>query len=210
MVNECKKDQNVDLALNAATKLVLKNGIDGTTKEMIARESGLSRKSIDRYFSDKSICMLQIAKRMGAKIRENVTSKYTDEMFTGGRYLGADLFERYILDFKNLFVSNPNVFMFYTEFRIHYTRYGSDVLKEYDELSELSGCKRLLESIFILGQLDGSLSVFSSPSNEAEHFCRTYFSFLGDMSVTFGERKDATLQQIDKFIDRTIKLYRRD
>jgi AcrR family transcriptional regulator len=61
MANEQIKAQNIELVLNKTYHLFLKHGIERVTKEMIAHESGLSRRTIDRYFTDKTDCVLQVA-----------------------------------------------------------------------------------------------------------------------------------------------------
>jgi AcrR family transcriptional regulator len=189
---------------------VLSQGIDGTTKEMIARSSGLSRKSIDRYFTEKPAYMLKIAKRIGDSVWKSVNGRYSNDMFTGGKYTGADLLEMYMQDIKSLFMHKTSIFVFYMEFKIYFSRHDSNYVKDYQDLSNSVGCKRLVESIFILGQIDGSLSVPSDPSTEADSFCRAYLSFLSDMALSYEDQKEETVRKIDRYIDRMLNLYRRD
>jgi AcrR family transcriptional regulator len=210
MVNESKKQQNVELALSKATELVLTYGIEGTTKEMIARSSGLSRKSIDRYFTEKPIYMLQIAKKLNDGVFKSINGRYNDGMFTDGKYSGADLLEMYMQDVKSLFMHKPNIFVFYMEFKIYLSHNDEYLSKETKELSENVGCRRLLESIFVLGQIDGSLCTINNPAAESKYFCREFLSFLSDMAITYESHKEATIQQVDRYIEKTLKIYKRD
>jgi AcrR family transcriptional regulator len=210
MVNEARKLQNVELALSKATELALTLGIEDTTKEMVARECGLSRKSIDRYFADKPHCMLQVAHFIGNNVWNELNARYGNDVFSGGEFTGAELLERYMNDIKSVFIRRPNLFIFYMEFKIYLYHHSKDFKKDYSELVETIGCRRLAEGMFALGLVDGSLHIRTDVASEAEYFCRSFFSFLSNMAITYKDENESAIRQIDRYMNRVMKLYRRD
>jgi hypothetical protein len=180
---------------------------------MIAKESQLSRKSIDRYFPDKPTCMIEVAKYIGETVWKSINEKYVNEMFTGGEYTGADLLKMYMEDIKGVFKQEPNIFVFYIEFKIYLARHSEDsedFKRKYGELKKTIGCGLLAEAIYLLGSEDGSLRIALDVSAEAEYFCKSYFSFLSNMALMYEDQKDLALWQIDRYIRRIINLYKRD
>jgi AcrR family transcriptional regulator len=210
MVNEGVKTQNIELALTRASDLVLEYGIEGTTKEMIARESGLSRKSIDRYFTDKPKCILQVAKLIGKSIWKSINEQYLDMMSGKGKYLGSDLLEMYMDAVKNVFMHRTSLFVFYMELLVYFYRHSDDFKQDYDQLTESIGCRRLVESIFLVGEEDGSIQKQVNVKAQAEYFCRAYFSFLSNLAIDYKERTETALFQIDLYIGRMIHLYKKE
>jgi AcrR family transcriptional regulator len=210
MVNEGVKVQNIELALTKAAELVLGCGIEGTTKEMIARESGLSRKSIDRYFSDKPKCMLQVAKLIGKSVWQSINEQYLDMMTSKGKYTGASLLEMYMDAVKSVFMRRTSLFVFYMELMIYSYRHSDDFQRDYAELTDSIGCRRLVESIFLVGEQDGSLRKQADAKTQAEYFSRSYFSFLSNMAIDYKERTESALLQIDLYIGRAMNLYKNE
>jgi AcrR family transcriptional regulator len=210
MVNEARKLQNVELALSKATEFALTLGIEDTTKELVARESGLSRKSIDRYFADKPHCMLQVAHFIGNNVWTELNERYGNDVFSNGEFTGAELLERYMNDIKAVFVRRPSLFIFYMEFKIYLYRHSKDFKKDYTELVETIGCRRLTEGMFALGLVDGSIHIKTDVASEAEYFCRSFFSFLSNMAITYKDENENGIKQVDRYINRVMKLYRRE
>lgn len=54
MPNEMIRQQNMQTVLNQAMKLFVENGVENTSFEMIARESGLSLRSVQNYYHTKN------------------------------------------------------------------------------------------------------------------------------------------------------------
>lgn len=208
MANEELKARNVDRALQAAAELILANGISGTTKEMIAKASGLSRKSLDRYFIDKVDCTLQTAKLIGKHVWDDVNAPYYHALLTGGDFDGAQLLERYLFELKNLFVKDPRLFVFYTECEVYFSRHSADYVHDCTVLFETTGCLDVLEQIYRLGLRDGSLPTSAHPQSEAKAICRTYISFLSGIAPSYESEPEYTLAQIDLYISRVMSLYR--
>jgi AcrR family transcriptional regulator len=205
--NEEVKMQNVDRTLKVATELYLQYGIEGTTKEMIVKASGLSRKSIDRYFSDKLTCVLQVARWVGINVWGELNRNYPRSVFEG-RYTGATLLQMYMLDLKKIFMKEPRLFVFYADFKIYFSRNSKDYQRDYAALLDTIGCRRLTEKIYTLGKSDGSLPKEIDPKEEAEYFCRATFGFLTNMAIAHECEPEVANDKIDRYIGGVMMLYR--
>jgi AcrR family transcriptional regulator len=210
MPNEEIKIRNVEHALHQTTVLFMRHGIEGTTKEMIVRASGLSRKSVDRYFADKRDCALQVARWVGINIWTYINGHYPSVWFTNGEHLGIEILEMYLRDLKEIFMKEPELFVFYTEFKIFFSRNSDNYEKDYTKLLDTIGCRRLVEKIYRLGIRDRSIKKPIEPEEEAEYFCRAYFGFLSNMALTYKYQPEKTEREIDRYIDSIIYLYTLD
>jgi AcrR family transcriptional regulator len=208
MANEEVKIRNVEHVLHVMTDLFLENGIDGTTKEMVSRESGLSRKSIDRYFYGKKACVLEAAEWLGQAVWNDFNDNYSERLFTDSKYTGAEILKMYLDDLKKIFISKPRVFVFYSEFKLYYARRDSDEYeKKHKHMLDTIGCCRIAEKIFAYGFNDGSLRQRMDAPLQAKYFCKSCFGFLSAMAIDYEYQPEETIFQIDQFIDGMIDLY---
>jgi AcrR family transcriptional regulator len=210
MPNEEVKIQNIDRTLQVASELYLEHGIEGTTKEMIVKASGLSRKSIDRYFSDKPSCVLQVAHWVGRNIWGEVIRHYPKAIFTDGSHTGEALLGMYLMDLKKTFMADPRLFVFYSDFKIYFSRHSRHYQQDYHTMVDTIGCYRLSKQIFELGKIDGTLGHEIAPADEAEYFCRSVFGFLTNMALSHEYRADEAEGQIDQYITRMMSVYCRE
>jgi hypothetical protein len=186
----------------------LTEGIEGTTKEMIVRATGLSRKSIDRYFENKLDCALQVARWVGVTVWKNINEHFPKTLFIDELYPASSILEMYLMDLKKIFMKDARLFIFYTEFKIYFSRYSDDYEKDYAKLLETIGCRKLVESIYSLGIKDGSMHKDIQPESEAEYLCRACFGFLSNMALTYKYHPQKTENQIDRYISNIMYLYR--
>ncbi|WP_157251267.1 TetR/AcrR family transcriptional regulator [Nonomuraea typhae] len=63
--------------LTAASKVIVRDGIDAATTRAIAKEAGLSNGVLSHYFSDKEEILLSALRASHRRIRERLTSKVT-------------------------------------------------------------------------------------------------------------------------------------
>jgi hypothetical protein len=207
MPNEEVKIQNVDRTLQVAAELYLEHGIEGTTKEMIVKASGLSRKSIDRYFSNKPACVMQVAHWVGCNVWGEVVRHYPKSMFTDGNHTGATILGMYLMDLKKTFMRDPRLFVFYSDFKIYFSRHSRHYQQDYHTMVDTIGCYRLTKQIYELGKEDGTLGHDKDPQEEAEYFCRSVFGFLTNMALAHEYRAEEAENQIDQYICRLMSFY---
>ncbi len=208
MANEELKIMNLDKALVAAYHLFVKYGIDQVTKEMIAKESGLSRKSIDRYFPNKVDYVLATAEWVMRKIQLQTNAKFTDKLLNSGEYTGLQLLEMYMKYIKDLFISEPRLFALYSEFKIYIYRNCDDYEQHYTLFLNKSGNHRLRHKIFVIGRQDGSMASSRDLAVEEEYFSESYFGFLCNLALSYTQHSASEMtHQIDRRIDNTVALY---
>jgi AcrR family transcriptional regulator len=208
LANEELKIRNLDHTLETTYKLFLEYGIDKTTKEMISRASGLSRKSIDRYFLNKTDCVIHVAEWLLQDIRMNIGNRYPDSLFTDGKHTGAELLRMYMMDVKDLFMQEPRLFVLYAEFKVFVYHNCEDYEQGYTLVWNWMGNRRLRQKIYNLGKKDGSLPSGIDLYTEEEYFCESFFGFLTNLAMSFDMHPpEETKKQIEKRIDNTIALY---
>lgn len=82
MPNEIIRQQNMQTVLRQAMKLFVANGVENTSVEMIARESGLTLRSVQNYFHTKNDLIAAVLDRgISAEIEE------MKSFFSSERYL---------------------------------------------------------------------------------------------------------------------------
>jgi AcrR family transcriptional regulator len=208
MANEQLKLQNLDLALETAYNLYLQYGIDKVTKEMIAKECGLSRKSIDRYFPNKTDCVIRVTEWVLQVIRLKTSSIFTEKMFTDGKHTGIQLMKLYMSTIKDIFMREPKVFALYTEFKVYIYRNCENFEQEYTLFCNQMGNQRLRHRIYALGKKDGTLPKSIDLKTEEEYFTESFFGFLSNLAFSFSlHSREEMEKQIDQRIKNTIAIY---
>jgi AcrR family transcriptional regulator len=208
MANEEIKLQNLNHALETTYKLYLDYGIDQVTKEMIAKNSGLSVKSISRYFTSKTDCVIRVAEWLMSNVRARISDRYPDRMFTSGEYTGAQLLRQYMNDVKELFLHEPRIFVLYSEFKLYVYRNCENVEQGYTLLCNWAGNRRLRMKIYQLGREDGSMPNDLDLEVEEEYFCESFFGFLSNLAISFElHSREESEKQIDYRIENTVALY---
>lgn len=66
-----KKPDRVEKILAAAQNIILRNGLRGTTMEEIAREAGVAKPTLYKYFPEKSVLYETLVERFITEIRES-------------------------------------------------------------------------------------------------------------------------------------------
>jgi AcrR family transcriptional regulator len=201
------KIQNLDCALGAAYKLYLENGIDKVTKEMIAKESDLSRKSIDRYFPEKTDCVLKVMEWLLNKINLETRELFPESLFADG-HTGAELLKMYMEYVKQLFLKEPKLFVLYAEFKLYIYRNCRDYEQQYTLMWNQLGNHRLRCKIYECGKQDGTFPADLDIKKEEEYFTESYFGFLSNLAMSMREHNTEEIEkQIDYRINNTIELY---
>jgi AcrR family transcriptional regulator len=208
MANEELRLQNLDRALETAYNLYLQYGIDKVTKEMIAKECGLSRKSIDRYFPEKTECVIRVMEWFLQRVRVETNKLFPESDFISGEYTGVQLMEKYMTYIKDVFLRDPRTFALYTEFKIYIYRNCENFEQEYTLLANKMGNYRLRHKIYEYGQQDGTLPANIDLKTEEEYFSESFFGFLSNLAFSFSlhSRKEME-KQIDHRIKNTVALY---
>jgi AcrR family transcriptional regulator len=207
MPNEEIKLRNVEHTLQVATELLLSNGIEGTTKEMIVKSSGLSRKSIDRYFLDKSDCVMNVAGWIGNNVWNEINERYSMVMLRNSNLTGADALLTYLADLKKIFAKDARLFVFYTDFKIYLSRNSEDYKFEYEKLLDTVGSRYVMKHIFMIGVEDGSLRSDINPDVEPEYFCKSCFSFFGSIALDYKYNSAKAKEEINDYVARMLELY---
>jgi AcrR family transcriptional regulator len=204
MANEEIKRKNVDLALQTAAELFIDHGIENTTREMIARTSGLSRKSIERYFPSKASYTVQAAEWLGRQLRQEVRP-FSESMLSA--HTAAELLAFYLDDLKQLCLRRPRVFIFFTELKAFIYRNSEDSERDFTRFMDAAGYRKLLERIFRKGAEDGTIEHHADSIAEANYLSNTLISSFSTAVLLYDVRPDRMERFLDQYIADTIHLY---
>ncbi len=205
MTSEELKKRNLDRVLQTLFELCLRYGIDNTTKEMVARASGISRASVSRYFSSKTDSIMQMSEWIGSRLcRRN--SHLGHEM-ASGQYTGAEMLMRYMDAVKTLFYETPNLFVLLTEIKTFLFRNCDDSQTAYKRVHDVFGSRAVLAGIFSLGMQDGSFPRSLDADREAERLIDIYCSYLAKLAIHPSPTAEGTRAQTEALLVRVAHLY---
>jgi AcrR family transcriptional regulator len=190
----------------------LDNGIDNVTKERIADESGLSRKTLDRYFPTKTDCVLRVMDWLLTDISDSIMAHYPYSIFTDGEHSGADILRMYFEDLKKLFFGEPKICILYGEYRAYICRNAEVYEQGYGEFWNKIGGHRLREKIYALGYKDGSIMLEGLVGSDFHfvevYFCNAFLGFLSNLAVSFNQySRDEVESLFDRYANDILRLY---
>jgi AcrR family transcriptional regulator len=207
MPSSAVKVINLDSVSEVTYKLFEEYGIDKVTKEMIAKESGLSRKTIDRYFPDKTSYVLHVVGWVLEAINNELQQIFTDEVFKDG-HTGAQLLQMYMEYLRDLFLKKPKIFVLYTEFRLYIYRNFQNYEQQYARIWGRMDHSRLRCKIYEKGKRDGSFSKDLNTLAENKYIAESFVGFLSNLAISFnGQSKEEMENQINMQIADTIEFY---
>lgn len=206
MTNEEIKVSNIDRALDTAVKLFVKDGIYNTTREKIARESGLSRKSTERYFPTMNDCVVQASVWVGQKIREQFKGLRT-ELLESGEYTAKEVLITVFAELRQIVDIEPRLFAFYAEYKAYLYRNSPDRAGDYRKFMESIRFRHLLQSIFELGQKDGTVTCHQDPETNARYLTNTIMAYFSNAVLLYDTQPELLKQTVEKYISDTIDMY---
>lgn len=204
MANEEIRQTNIEHVLQTAIELFVEHGIENTTREMIARASGLSRRSTERYFPTKTECVVQAAEWFGRDIYEK---SETRKMLHNEDYLASEILQAYLGEIKQILLKEKRVFACYAEFKAHLYRNSEHRDVDYMRFANAVGCRRILRQIFERGQEDDSVKSKNDPESAARYLVNSIMSYFSNVVLLYDTRPDLMEQYIDSYIKDTWNLY---
>jgi AcrR family transcriptional regulator len=206
MANEELKMQNIELSLKTAAGLYMKYGPNNTTKSLIAKESGLSRRTIERYFKSEMDCVMQTTNWISKNMHSHMFA-YSDEIFDNGERTAADILELYLRETKKLFDAEPRMFILYTEVKTYIYRNSDNTDRDFETFSDLLGVRSLVRRIFKKGSEDGSLLIKTDYLTASESFYTTMIYYYADVTLKYKNEPQKASVAIDEYIENMLWIY---
>jgi AcrR family transcriptional regulator len=206
MANEDVKIRNIEISLRATAELFIKYGPSNTTKEMIAKQSGLSRRSIERYFKSNMDCVLQTSVWISERSHFDM-SAYSDEIFSDGKHTASEILEIYLNEVKKTFPKEPRLPICYIEIKTYIFRNSDDCVRDYEKFTEDLGVRSLVRRIFKLGAQDGSIYFKSDYITAAEYFYEMLMHYLSNISMIYEQYPEKALEILGNYIKNTLQRY---
>jgi AcrR family transcriptional regulator len=197
MANEEIRQANIELVLQTAITLFIENGIENTTREMIARASGLSRRSTERYFPTKTECVVQAAEWLG---RGLYGKSETRKMLKDSSYLGSELLRAYLEEVRDILLHEKRLFACYAEFKAHLYRNSEHRDVDYKRFTDAVGCRKILTAIFERGQQDDSIKSHNDPETNARYLVNSIMSYFSNVVLLYDTQPELMQQYINTYI----------
>jgi AcrR family transcriptional regulator len=173
---------------------------------MVVRDSGLSRKSIERYFPTKNDMVVGALKWLGTNLQGNIRV-FEPGTFSEGKYTAAQIMALFMLDLKRLFFREPRVFVLFTEFKAFIFRNSDDIERDYRIFMEAVGYRALARKVFALGEEDGTVRPLADSESEARYFTNMLVSYLSNIVLVYGRDRQKMEELVDKYMENIMHIY---
>ena len=204
MANEELKKQNVDHALETACICFLKYGVEFVTREMLSRESGISRASLSRYWSDKTDCIIQTAEWFRLHMLSVFEEDQVEAQWQGRS--GLEQLRGFMEWCQTLYDHDPRIFALYTEFKVYLRRSASDMAPSDKQLVQAMGFRPLVRKIYEHGVQDGSIHLRFDMEDEVAFFGDAFFGYLSNLAFRPEIGKENAKKDIDRYMERMVSL----
>jgi AcrR family transcriptional regulator len=204
MANEAIRLANMEIVLETAVDLFIKNGIQNTTREMIVRASGLSRRSTERYFPTMTDFVVQSAEWMGRQLRQH---SQTFALLQEETVTAAQALRVFLEELKELLLREPRLYICFSEFKAYLFRNSENPHEDYRLFSGALGYQSMLQQIFELGELDGTVHAHYSPDSNARYLINTIVSYFTNVVLLFQQEPDSIPPYLNKYINDTWEIY---
>lgn len=204
MANEEIRRANVEKVLQTAIDLFVEHGIENTTREMLARASGLSRRSTERYFPAKTDCVVQASQWFARALFENLEST---KMLEDGSHPADEILRTFFEELKHSLLKEPRIYIGFAEVKGYIYRNCEDRSTDYQNLLEAIGWQQVLQKIFERGEQDGTLQCQFSPEKTTRYLANTIVSFFSNLVLLYDQQPEMLEHCADIYITDMWNLY---
>jgi AcrR family transcriptional regulator len=204
MPNEEIRLANIENVLQTSIGLFIENGIHNTSREMIARASGLSRRSTERYFPSMSDCVEQTAIWFGSKLYQNFRAR---EMLQKGNYPASEILKVFLDELKQIAYAEPRILVCFAEFKAYLYRHSKHRDSDYRKFVGAVGCRSILQRIFELGEEDGTVRYQNDPEADARYLMNMIMSCFATAVLIYDTQPELMRQYIETYVSDAWRLY---
>lgn len=207
MSMEEKRDRNRRLVTERALELFLEKGVDGVTIREVAERSGLTERSVYRYFYTRADLVLACSFLFWDGIREEVEKLVSDASYKGMK--GIDQIRIMLKFYSSLFVKSPEGVRFILGAEMALDKSGVNVDIKDRPPGRYEDASTPLVHAIKAGIEDGSVS---ADVDHAEIYYMLYDAILGTMQrQAFGatEKEDMafTMKRMEHLCDMFIAAF---
>lgn len=204
MANEEIRLANIEKVLQTAINLFVENGIENTTREMLARSSGVSRRSTERYFPTKTDFVLQASVWFAKSLIKNLNSV---RMLEEDIYNADEILRTFFEELEQALLKEPRIFIGFSEVKGYIYRNCQNRADDYQNLLESIGWRRILQKIFEKGEKDGTLKCPFGPEKTARYLANTIVSFFSNLVLLYDKQPELMKTYSTTYITDMWKLY---
>lgn len=204
MANEEIRLANIETVLQAAINLFIENGIENTTREMLARASGVSRRSTERYFPSKSDYVIQASEWFAKSLSEDLESM---KMLEEGNHAADEVLRKFFDELKSSLLKEPRIYICFAEAKGYIYRNCEERAAHYKNLLEAIGWRRILQKIFERGEQDGTLKCQFGPEKTARYLANTMVSFFSNLVLLYDQQPEMMKSSVTTYLADMWNLY---
>lgn len=204
MANEELREQHMEKALQCATDCFLRHGVYLTTKEVIARESGLSRATVNRYWQTKADVVVDTLKYILEQVYGKIRNVYDENVHLSG----AEQLNKFFQTLEDIFVQDARIFVLFLEFK-HFVFRDESLDK-----AKLEAAKQTLENrgslvkILENGLKDGSLHIKEpgTPQTTADYLVSNAMGMLSELAMEESIPMETKIKHIRVYKEALLKV----
>jgi AcrR family transcriptional regulator len=204
MPNEKIRIANIETVLQTSIGLFIENGIQNTSRETVARASGLSRRSTERYFPSMTDCVVETAEWFGRELYKGFRAR---DMLRDTDAAASEILKVFLGELKQLAYDEPRLFACYAEFKAYLYRNSDHRDADYARFIEAAGCRSILRSIFLRGAKDGTVKYQNSPEADARYLMNMVISYFATAVLFYDSQPEIMRQYIDSYVEDTLYIY---
>ncbi len=210
MKNEEIRLENKKKTIDAALRCYMTYGVENVSQNMLARETGLSLRSLNRFFAGKDDLIIHAVEKLAEEM--SAECEKAQVYIRERNKPGIELLEAYLLSLRASFMEEPLKFGFKREVDVYLYRNSAERGDTYHRLARATCPRPILRKILLAGQADGSIALTSDIDTEVNYLSSTYFNFLADLTVkkVYSIEPELAEKQIDDFIQKALRMYRAD
>lgn len=199
---------NKEKTIDAALRCFMRYGIENVSQNMLSRETGLSLRSINRFFAGKDDLIIHAIERLAQEMSAECAS--AQAYLQKQNKPAIELLEGYLDGIRAYFLKEPLKFGFKREVDVYLYRNSTSRNDTYQRLARATCPRPILRMIMEAGLTDGSIALMSDLDTEVNFLSSTFFNFLADLAVkkVYSSEPDTAERLIDDFIKKALKLYR--
>lgn len=205
MPNEELKEQNVQRVILSGMDCFKKYGIENTSKAKLAQESGVSCRSISRYYANKEAFVLAVLKFNIDKHYEKTQIMRGEVTLMSGT--GLEKVKMLLKIITQSFVNDSDLYILLAEAQLYLCHHKGreDIARDY--ISNYCLLAGAFKECIELGIADGSVRRTADAYQDGKVICQMVFGFFIQIALAkkmYGYTDETEKEVIDHFIEQML------
>ncbi len=170
MANEELREQNYQKVLETGLILFYQKGIENTRIKEIAKESGISVRSVSRYFANKDDFVIAVLENFIEK--QNLLFLAMMENVENRESCGRDNLQQFLEMAKNQLMNKPHAFLLLADAELYLSRHNKNTSTINSQILSFCQMAKQIRQYLNEGIADGSITKISICNSRTWRSCR--------------------------------------